>query len=221
VDDLGYSTFEAVLTKDECEDIIGGLSSLVRVHGRAGIRNLMSNPAIFGLAGDERLISIAARILGGRALPFSATLFEKCATTNWNVSWHQDRALPLSRRVSSEEWGPWSIKRGVLYALAPAWALEGVVALRIHLDASTLENGPLQVIPGTHKDGVLVDHDIIRLTRDRSWNTCVVASGGVLAMRPLLLHSSMKVRNTDPRRVIHIEYADSLELGKGVQLSVA
>jgi hypothetical protein len=55
----------------------------------------------------------------------------------------------MSRRFESCEWGPWTTKAGVLYALAPAWALKRVLALRIHLDASTLSNGPLQVIP-TH-----------------------------------------------------------------------
>ena len=30
-------------------------------------------------------------------------------------------------------------------------ALERVIALRIHLDDSTADNGPLRVLPGTHR----------------------------------------------------------------------
>jgi len=58
-------------------------------------------------------------------------------------------ALPLRERREASEWGPWSIKAGVTYALAPASALAQVVALRLHLDDSRPDNGPLRVLPGT------------------------------------------------------------------------
>jgi hypothetical protein len=44
---------------------------------------------------------------------------------------------------------------GVLHAIAPASALGQVIALRVHLDDSTAENGPLRVLPGTRVHGVL------------------------------------------------------------------
>jgi hypothetical protein len=50
---------------------------------------------------------------------------------------------------------------------------------------------------------------------------CIVPAGGVLAMRPLLLHSSSKTVVPAPRRVIHIEYSDSMTVGPGVELAVA
>jgi hypothetical protein len=40
-------------------------------------------------------------------------------------------------------------------------------------------------------------------------------------MRPLLIHASSKAQTAEPRRVLHIEYADSLELMPGIQLAVA
>jgi hypothetical protein len=40
-------------------------------------------------------------------------------------------------------------------------------------------------------------------------------------MRPLLIHSSSKAREGAPRRVLHIEYADSLDVGDGIRLAVA
>jgi hypothetical protein len=43
----------------------------------------------------------------------------------------------------------------------------------------------------------------------------------VIAMRPLLIHASSKSRNDQPRRVLHIEYADSLELQPGLRLALA
>lgn len=50
--------------------------------------------------------------------------------------------------------------------------------------------------------------------------TCEVDVGGVMAMSPLLIHASSKVSVERPRRVLHIEYADSLELN-GIQLAIA
>jgi hypothetical protein len=40
-------------------------------------------------------------------------------------------------------------------------------------------------------------------------------------MRPLLIHASSKARNNEPRRVLHIEYADSLDLAPGIRLAIA
>ena len=38
-------------------------------------------------------------------------------------------------------------------------------------------------------------------------------------MRPLTVHASSKATTTRPRRVLHIEYASSLDLGDGVTLA--
>ena len=219
--DVGFAIHDAVLAAHECDRLVASVEQESRRRGRAGARNLMARPFIAALANDERLLRIATRSLGSPAVPFRATLFEKSAAANWHVLWHQDRALPLAGHHESNDWGPWTHKAGVLYALAPAWALERVVALRLHIDDCVAHNGPLRVIPASHTTGVL-SADVIRATvTQRHAKTCVVGRGGILAMRPLLLHSSMKARSANPRRVIHIEYADSLDLANGVRLCVA
>ncbi|HZE71993.1 MAG TPA: phytanoyl-CoA dioxygenase family protein [Pyrinomonadaceae bacterium] len=219
--DLGFSIVEDVLSRQECQALANALESLGARRRRAGARNLMSKPAISAIAYDSRLLHLAANTLSAPAVPFRATLFDKSRTSNWHVLWHQDRSLPLSRRLHSAEWGPWSTKSGVLYALAPAWALERVVALRIHIDPSTNDNGALRVIPASHKAGVLSSAEILRATSAVPPRTCVVERGGVLAMRPLLLHSSMKASDNQLRRVLHIEYANGLDLGNDIRLCVA
>jgi ectoine hydroxylase-related dioxygenase (phytanoyl-CoA dioxygenase family) len=182
---------------------------------------MMANPAVAALATDSRLVATAKGALGASATPFRATLFEKSGKANWLVAWHQDTALPLTSRFDASGWGPWSEKTGILYAHAPAWALSRIVALRIHLDHSTSENGPLRVIPGSHAAGVLTDAQVLDYARTHNSIECMVPRGGVLAMRPLLVHASSKVRKADARRVLHIEYADSLNLAHGIRLAVA
>lgn len=218
--DPGYEVCPGVLSAAECLTLTGELPSDDR-RSRAGARHLMGHPGIARLAAQDDLLGIARRWLGPGAVPYRATLFEKSARQNWLVVWHQDTALPLEHRFDLPEWGPWSTKQGVLYAHAPTWALSRIVALRVHLDESGASNGPLRMIPGSHTDGVLSDEEVSRAAKERPSVECVVGRGGILAMRPLLIHSSSKARDAEPRRVLHLEYADSLVLAPGVQIAVA
>ena len=180
----------------------------------------MRHPEIVEVA--AHLSALAAEMLGADAVPFRATFFDKSPASNWLVPWHQDTALPMAKRPDPEAagWGPWSIKEGIHYAHAPAWALERVVAVRLHLDPSTADNGPLRVLPGTHHLGVLTDDEVAQLAHRSVGVSCLASSGGVLLMRPLLIHSSAKVVNGLPRRVLHIEYATTRELAPGLRLAV-
>src|SRR5262249_31231212 len=179
-----------VLAPAECETLLGELAGSPRT--RAGARHLMSHAAVRALATDSRLTTIARAGLGRRPIPFRATLFEKSAEANWLISWHQDTALPMAAQCKSIEWGPWSWKGGIAYAHAPRWALERVIALRVHLDASGDANGPLRVIPGSHRHGVMRDDEVLGYVREHASVDCPSPRGGVLAMRPLLIHASSK-----------------------------
>jgi hypothetical protein len=219
--DSGFRVIEDILSHKECDGLLEPLSVNQLDRGRAGARHLMSLPQVACLANDRRLLKIVRSALGKEAIPFRATLFDKSPAANWLVVWHQDTALPLRNRFDAPGWGPWSEKAGVIYAHAPEGALSRVVALRVHLDASTERNGPLRVVPESYTGGVLTDDEIGAMVRERGFVECLVAKGGVIAMRPLLIHSSSKVTTNTARRVLHIEYADSLSLGDGIELAVA
>jgi ectoine hydroxylase-related dioxygenase (phytanoyl-CoA dioxygenase family) len=105
--------------------------------------------------------------------------------------------------------------------MRPATALSRVVALRLHFDDSREDNGPLRVLPGTHALGVLSEADTDRLVRESPPIDCLVTSGGIVAMRPLILHASSKAETDHPRRVLHIEYVDSLEIDDGLRIAIA
>lgn len=181
----------------------------------------MKNPVVAALANDPTLVKLAAQELGTNPVPFRATLFEKSRQNNWLIPWHQDTALPLTLKVDAPGWGAWSKKEGILYAHAPASALSHVVALRVHLDRSTGDNGPLRVVPYSHLSGVLTDNEVLDHVRQVNAVECVVPRGGVLVMRPLLIHSSSKAKTPEARRVLHLEYAASLDLGAGIRLAIA
>ncbi len=181
----------------------------------------MSNASVAAIAKDRRLTSLAAGFVGSDPVPFSATLFEKNEQANWLITWHQDTALPMAEPFEAEGWGPWSKKAGLHFSHAPDWVLSRVIALRLHLDDSTTANGPLRVLPGTHTDGVLTDAQVFALADSVAAVECLVDRGGVIAMRPLLIHASSKSVSDQPRRVLHILYAPSLELARGMRLALA
>jgi len=209
-----------VFSRAEVGGVLDALSRADLQRTRAGARHLLGVPAVRAMATDRRLMTIAATYVGSGATPFRATLFDKSPDANWLVTWHQDTTLPLRERIEDPAWGPWSTKAGVLHAQAPAWALEEVIALRISLDDSTHENGPLRVLPGTHLNGVL-SHDQMRQLSERTVPVdCVVAAGGVVAMRPLTVHASSKASGSQSRRVLHLECAASVDLGRGIPLRV-
>jgi hypothetical protein len=65
------------------------------------------------------------------------------------------------------------------------------------------------------------DAEVAQLVRDVQAVDCVSPAGGVVAMRPLLVHASSKAETDRRRRVLHIEYADSLQLEGGLELAIA
>jgi ectoine hydroxylase-related dioxygenase (phytanoyl-CoA dioxygenase family) len=221
VSDRGYAIVPDALDRRELSFLLDALPDLEPHRSRAGVRHVLCHPHVTTVANHPKLREIAEAVLGNSAIPFRATLFDKSPDSNWLVAWHQDTALPLREKIEKPGWGPWSIKEGVIYAHAPTRALGQVLALRLHLDDSTAQNGPLRVLPGTHTRGVLSDDQVEQLAKQNSQETCMVPAGGVLAMRPLLIHASSKTQVDASRRVLHIEYAASVEIDEGLHLAEA
>jgi len=221
VEDLGFAVLPGVFSSSEMQQLVDDLEHSALRRSKAGVRHALKHPAVAALAEEPRLLSIAREILGDKVRPFRATLFDKSPQANWLVVWHQDTALPLRERRDTPGWGPWSVKDGVAYAHAPANVLGRVLALRIHLDDSTAQNGPLRVLPATHKQGVVSDDAIEKSSGRISPVDCTVAQGGVLMMKPLLIHASSKSQIEMPRRVLHIEYAEPSIVGENLELAIA
>ena len=204
------------------ESMFNGLEDDIRKsqRSRAGLRHAMLFGSVRGIARCHSLEQLACEVLGPQAFPFRATIFDKSPQANWLVVWHQDTALPVQHRMDIPGWGPWSMKAGIHYAHAPAEVLSQVLALRLHLDDSTPENGPLRVLPGTHTLGLLTDDYVHELSEQVASQECIVQKGGVMAMRPLLVHASSKSRSEIRRRVLHIEYAASPSIASPLELEI-
>jgi ectoine hydroxylase-related dioxygenase (phytanoyl-CoA dioxygenase family) len=221
VGDKGFAIRRNVFPANWLNETLARDIESSRTPTKPGIRHAMRFESIRALAGSPQLRELACEVLGPRAFAFRATVFDKSPAANWLVVWHQDTALPLRARMEAPGWNSWSTKEGINYAHAPAQVLCRVLALRIHLDDSSSDNGPLRVLPGTHSLGILSDEWVHELAEQVAAVECVVPKGGVLAMHPLLVHASSKSHSKIPRRVLHIEYAASPLIADPLELEIA
>lgn len=121
----------------------------------------------------------------------------------------------VQERREVRGFGPWTVKAGIVHVQPPAEVLSRILAVRLHLDESGEENGPLRVIASSHGQGRFSAEQVAEWAR-RGSITCTLPRGGALLMRPLLLHASSACLVSKPRRVIHLEFASD-ELPDGLK----
>jgi len=174
-----------------------------------GIRGLLKRSAfIEAWAHSDEVLAVlppGMRVVRG-------ILFDKTPETNWKVAWHQDLTIAVTEKADLPDYGPWSVKDGVVHVQPPMSLLEGLVTLRLHLDDTPASNGALRVIPGSHQHGRLSAAAISENRATIREHVCEAGSGDALLMKPLVLHASAASTVPAHRRVIHLEYAviDSL-----------
>jgi ectoine hydroxylase-related dioxygenase (phytanoyl-CoA dioxygenase family) len=221
IDKEGFAVIPHLFAREDMDQLFKDINQAGPKRSRAGVRHALGLNAVAAVAQQPHLIELVRTVLGSAAFPFRATLFDKSPDSNWLVVWHQDTALPLRSRRDVLGWGPWSMKEGLHYAHAPSSTLSEILALRIPLDDSTATNGPLRVLPGTHKLGVLNNDAIHELAGRIAPVDGLVPKGGIVAMRPLLVHASSKTQTRATRKVLHIEYAAAASVAKPLDLALA
>lgn len=162
-------------------------------------------PEAFSYIFIEPLKSIIHNIFGEDYFVVKSIYFDKPGDSNWFVSYHQDLTISVNKKANIEGFGPWSVKQNQYAVQPPLDILESNFTIRIHLDDTDENNGALRVIPGSHLKGIYRP-ETIDWTKETEF-TCHVAKGGVMLMRPLLLHASSRTTNDKQRRVIHVEFS--------------
>lgn len=207
----GFALVPEAVPDTRVEALLAGLSTLhpePESRRRGGRRQLFEAlPEVRELARSGAMRAAAEAVLGPDYFAVRALLFDKTPEANWKVIWHQDLTLAVRERRDVEGFGPWSEKAGIPHVQPPTGLLERMVAVRLHLDDCGAENGPVRVLPGSHREGRL-GPEAISAWRERTAPVeCLVARRGLLVMRPLLLHASSPAATPAHRRVLHLEYA--------------
>lgn len=174
---------------------------------RGGTRGILDIPAVQALARSVPIHAVAKAALGPGCFAVRGILFDKTPEANWKVIWHQDLTIAIRERRTAPGFGPWSEKGGIPHVQPPASILERMIAVRVHLDACTETNGPVRVLPGSHRCGRLSADEIDAWKLKTEPVDCLVERGGILAFYPLLLHASSPALSPIHRRVIHLEFA--------------
>ena len=209
VDREGWAVTAPVIPQLVIDNLVAELSPLTTEREtRGGIRNLLArSPAVRALARSPEVRSVAEAVLGPHCFAVRAILFDKTPTANWKVVWHQDLTIAVREQVRVAGFGPWSDKDGVTHVQPPETLLERMLAVRLHLDDCGADNGPVRVLPGSHRVGRLSAAAIAHWRGARAEVACLAERGAILAFRPLLLHASSPATVPAHRRVIHIEFA--------------
>jgi ectoine hydroxylase-related dioxygenase (phytanoyl-CoA dioxygenase family) len=215
----GYLVLENVIEEGQVSALIAASGNFTPASGdgvlhRAGavygVRDLLWRaPEIGLLARSPEVRSLVEPVLGPDAFPVRGLFFDKTPEANWNLPWHQDLTIAVCARHEVPGFGPWTVKAGITHALAPGELLSRMLTVRIHLDDCGPRNGPMRVLPGSHRAGRLSPAGLPAwITRaDREAVDCLVSSGGAVLMRPLLVHASSSATANGHRRVIHLEFA--------------
>jgi hypothetical protein len=211
----GFLAVEDVLTAEVLEEVCTALDRaepnaavLQRAGSVYGMRDLLRRvPEVRRLATSRPIRDLVEPVLGPGSRAVRGLLFDKTPEANWGVPWHRDTTIAVRARRDVAGFGPWTLKAGVVHVRPPTELLERMLTLRIHLDDAGPRNGPLRVSPGSHAD-VDASADSISAWRERvAAFDCPMRRGGVLMMRPLVLHASATAAVPSRRRVVHLEFA--------------
>jgi hypothetical protein len=211
----GCERLSAVLSPAQCGEVAGELTELLAeqsdgvIEGRSkrivGGRNLQSTWAGWRRVCEVDSVNRVLREnLGDQFGLVRILFFDKPPGQSWNLAVHRDRTIAVAQHHDPPQpYGKPTRKAGVPHVAADETLLEKMLTLRLHLDAMHSDNGPLVVVPGSHRD------------REKSDRSAIVeihcGAGDVFVMRPLLLHGSRATVEgcPDHRRVVHLEFAPS------------
>jgi ectoine hydroxylase-related dioxygenase (phytanoyl-CoA dioxygenase family) len=162
---------------------------------------ILLHPTYERMMQHPRVVDLIADLFGSENIKLHHTkMFTKYPEKGSAVHWHQD------------------------FAYFPHTNFD-LLAVMVMLDDSTEENGCLQVVPGSHRDGP-IGHahadpnsaavlDVGDMVRDRTKVPVIVPAGGVSVHHCCVLHGSAPNRSERPRRAFIVQYAagDNLQLG--------
>lgn len=200
----GFAVTPPLLSAAACTDIE---SAVTNIQDKGiGMRHLLDFSWCKELARIIREHPLMGELLPAGSVAVQCTYFEKSKEQNWLVQIHQDLSIPVQEKVSHAELTGWSEKEGSVFVQPPDNILQQMVAVRLHIDDCGPEDGPLKVVPGSHKTGRLSNAMALNERDSKGEQVCPVAKGGALLMRPLLLHASSKATGQSKRRVLHFVY---------------
>ncbi|MGV0831169.1 phytanoyl-CoA dioxygenase family protein [Empedobacter brevis] len=214
IENLGFTTINNIYSEEEVEKIIETINQVEtskdtfrKSADLFAIRQFLKEvPETQKLIFNPKLNEIIEKLFGQNYFVVKSIYFDKPETSNWYVSYHQDLTISVDQKIELENFSPWTIKQNQFAVQPPIEILENIFTIRIHLDETDENNGALRVVEKSHLKKIYRPETIDWKTEKEV--TCNVEKGGIMIMKPLILHSSSRTTNNKKRRVIHIEFSD-------------
>jgi hypothetical protein len=204
----GFAVLSQILTDAACARISSELTQISS--NGIGFRWLLDFPWCKELAQTIRQHHVIAQLLPSDPVAVQCTYFEKSQDQNWLVPIHQDLSIPVREKVDHSTLSGWSEKDGSVFVQPPEKFLGKLVAVRLHIDECGVDDGPLRVVPGSHRAGRLSNETALTERDNIGEVVCTVAKGGAMLLKPLLLHASSKAVGSSRRRVLHMVFGPRL-----------
>ena len=155
------------------------------------IDDLQLDPLFLGYMQHPVFQEITEALIGPEVTIFRAMFMNKPAEHGTHLPWHQDVGI--------------------------GWGLDSnpEVTVWTALDAATVENGCMQIVPGSHKHGVInemhfpSEADQARYAREEDCIYLEAGEGEAILLNNLLLHRSARNPTGNPRRAFSIAYMDA------------
>ncbi len=210
----GFTIIDNIYTSEETEQILLLIEkadmtkdTFRKLNELFAIRQFLKEvPSTIKYLFNDNLKFVINQIFGDNYFVVKSIYFDKPEHSNWYVSYHQDLTISVDKKVEVDNFGPWTVKQNQFAVHPPIDVLKNIYTIRIHLDDTDENNGALKIIDASHSKEIYRPETI-------NWETekevvCKVKKGGVMIMKPLLLHSSSRTTNNKRRRVIHIEFSN-------------
>ncbi len=225
----GYTILNGVFNDDEVDNLIAIINSVEtnkptfrKTDDLFAIRRFLKElPSIVPNVFTQKLNNAITVLFGNGYFVVKSIYFDKPSLSNWFVAYHQDLTISTDRKHTTEGFNNWTVKQNQYAVQPPVEILEDNFTIRLHLDDTDEYNGALKVIAGSHKYGIIAMKEFNYTAENET--ICSVKKGGIMVMKPLLLHASGRTVNDKRRRVIHIEFSKAVlpePLGWGEKESV-
>lgn len=191
----GFVVIPDLFQAAECDDVAQSIGALQSTS--AGSRLCLKNRKVRAFADKLHESPELNGLIPNDYLAVQCIFFDKCPSRNWLVPFHRDVHIPLREMIESKMFSDWSVKENTVFARARNDFLDQLVAVRISLDDSLMDNGPLRVIPGSHRWADVPDKI------NESGLPVIVPKGSGLILNSLLLHASSKMVTDSRRRILH------------------
>jgi hypothetical protein len=200
----GFQVVNAFLERDDCAELEHHSSQLASEG--VGTRNLLERTWCANLVEKIRRHPVIGALLLADPVAVQCNYFEKSLEQNWLVPIHQDLSIPVKEKFDHPALRGWSEKEGSIYVQAPDDLLREMTSVRLHIDDCGTTDGALRVVKGSHLQGRIDNETALRVRDEFGETICPVTRGGVMVMKPLLLHASSKAKGTSKRRVLHFVF---------------